>query len=100
MADPLDIARRVWPGAWKHLGGSTYVLDAFAPTCGFSVTFYRIGGDWLAFDSYEDLARGEDLATVLAEARDKVVASVTTVVRAIGPDLVIRAIGHSGVADE
>lgn len=50
------------------------------------------GDDWLALDSHVNLARGEDLAAVLAVARDKVVASVAAVARAVGADLVTAAL--------
>lgn len=95
MDDPLDIAREVWPGRWRTLGKDTYIRYAFAQIGGFRVQFcLHTTGEWVVEGPHEDLARGKDLAAVLAVARDEVIASVADVVRAVGADLVTAALAE------
>lgn len=84
---PLETARRVWPADWDEIGPPN-TLSLRAGTRGaarISVGVYSVRpGDWVASVDDRDVARGPDLAAVLAEARDKVQAAVAELARAVG----------------
>lgn len=89
---PLETARRVWPGiAWKD-HGDVLSLSAFpgGAIVGVSIEATCSDGEWSVVTLNDEscvgeaLARGPDLAAVLAEARDKVRGAVAELARAVG----------------
>lgn len=86
---PLETVRRVWPGEWQHLGSKRYHLAAGSLLLPCSATIFGLRqNDWVVQWAGQTIVRGQDLAAVLAEAREVVQTAVADVARAVGLEVV------------
>lgn len=102
MADPLDLARAVWPGEWRENPEDPLDLwiDLPTPIAGDPSrpqvsAFQRDDGEWCVRVSIGDASvqrHGIDLADTLRLARDATVRDLTPLLRAIGADLITAAL--------